>query len=66
MKINYDSLLPQRNCALCDKLIIINPRWVYKLRTEANRVVYYCSYTCYRKAGGDNGKFEYYIRGKHK
>ena len=45
-------------------MFIPNPNWMYKLRKELTKgYMYFCSYSCYRKAGGDNGK-QTYVRGK--
>lgn len=34
----------------CGKKFIPTPMWVYKIKSK-----YYCSYTCYRKAGAGDG-----------
>ena len=39
-------------CPICKKEFIHNPMSIYKL-TINNKRVHYCSYTCWRKAGGD-------------
>ena len=46
------NLFIERNCAMCGKyFVMVNATsWAYKIRND-----YYCSYGCYRKAGGDNG-----------
>ena len=43
----------ETQCALCNKFIITTNKeeYVYKLTKEGKRK-YYCSYTCWRKAGG--------------
>ena len=46
--------IPEKHCDICGKYIAATPQWVYKLRN--NKVTtWYCSYTCYKKAGGDGG-----------
>lgn len=60
---NYDFLrgcLPTKECKICGKKFIANPNWMYKIhkgktKKEKSKLNYYCSYTCYRKAGGDGG-----------
>ena len=34
----------------CGKRFIPRPNWLYKIKSK-----YYCSYTCWRKDGGDGG-----------
>jgi len=49
----------------CGKTFIPTPEWLYKLRRKQNsKAMYYCSYTCWRKAGGDSGKYTKYVRHK--
>lgn len=38
----------------CGKKFVPTPEWLYKIR-KGKEKGYYCSYTCYRKAGGDGG-----------
>lgn len=45
-------------CPICKKKFINNGMSVYKLE-EQGKIVRYCSYNCWRKAGGDNGKRRY-------
>ncbi len=59
-----DRVLVQRNCDICGKTVIPTPHWMYKIHKPGKNIKYYCSYTCYRKAGGDNGKYEFYVRNK--
>ena len=41
-------------CPVCGKEFLHNTQSIYKLN-KGRRIKYYCSYTCWRKAGGDNG-----------
>ena len=59
-----DRLFIQRNCDICGKLVIPTPHWMYKTHKPGKGIKYYCSYNCYRKAGGDSGRYEYYVRNK--
>lgn len=43
-------------CAKCGKSFIPASGHLYKLQKHG-KLEYYCSYKCWRKAGGDNGKF---------
>ena len=59
-KRNTDAIgISTRNCAICGKSFVISPLYMYKIpKNKFNKCYkYYCSYTCYRKGGGDNGKF---------
>jgi ribosomal protein L24E len=47
-------MLKMSNCSICGKEFLPTYHWMYK-RTIDKRVAYQCSYTCYRKAGGDGG-----------
>ena len=49
--------LHETNCIVCNKLIIKRYNWLYKFRRKGG-YDYCCSYTCYRKAGGDSGKWK--------
>lgn len=41
----------------CGKSFVPTYGWLYKLQSRKNgKISYYCSYTCWRKAGGDGGK----------
>ena len=44
-----------KQCARCGKMFIPGAEHLYKLIRD-NKTQYYCSYTCWRKDGGDNGK----------
>lgn len=44
-----------KNCGQCGKMFIPGREHLYKL-LKSNKTKYYCSYSCWRKAGGDNGK----------
>lgn len=39
-------------CPICGKDFLHNPHSIYKL-SRGKGIKYYCSYTCWRKAGGD-------------
>lgn len=48
--------LKERQCVGCKKLFIPAPYHLYRLRNKSTgKWDYYCCYTCYRKAGGDDG-----------
>ena len=59
MKKGKPDLLETKVCKICGKhFIAFSPDYIYKLRHSPHSgFVYYCSYTCYRKAGGDSGKY---------
>lgn len=40
-------------CATCKKLFWYNPQSIYKLNKGGGTTKNFCSYTCWRKAGGD-------------
>lgn len=42
-------------CATCKKMFYHNHTSIYKI-TSGSKTKRYCSYTCWRKAGGDSGK----------
>lgn len=42
-------------CKRCGKMFIPGSEHLYKL-IKLGKTCYYCSYTCWRKDGGDNGK----------
>lgn len=43
----------ERFCALCNKMLFPTQEWVYKIRSNKDKTIkYYCSYSCWRKAGG--------------
>jgi len=49
----------------CGKKFIPTVEYIYKLRKgKTGATKYYCSYTCWRKAGGDNGPSRHYNRTK--
>jgi hypothetical protein len=39
-------------CPICNKEFLHNAQSIYKLNKK-NKIIHYCSYTCWRKAGGD-------------
>ena len=45
----------EKKCELCGKLFILTYNYLYKLRDKNQKNLYYCSYTCWKKAGGDGG-----------
>lgn len=45
-------------CPICKKEFLHNPTSIYKL-VKGQRTRWYCSYTCWRKDGGDSGKPKY-------
>lgn len=49
-------MLDEIICSECGKAFIPAAAHMYK-RIKDRRTVYQCSYTCYRKAGGDSGKY---------
>lgn len=57
-KSHLETCLPSHICTICGKQFVIlrTNLWAYKIQNHKN-IKYYCSYKCYRKAGGDNGKF---------
>lgn len=42
-------------CKRCGKMFIPGSEHLYKL-IKLGKTCYYCSYTCWRKDGGDNGR----------
>ena len=44
-----------KRCCRCGKMFIPGKEHLYKL-IRNNKSCYYCSYTCWRKDGGDNGE----------
>lgn len=49
------SILLMHQCKRCGKMFIPAVEHLYKLNKD-KKTYYYCSYTCWRKDGGDNGK----------
>lgn len=47
--------LLMRQCFRCGKMFIPAAEHLYKI-TKYGKTNYYCSYTCWRKDGGDSGK----------
>ena len=45
----------------CGRDFIPHPNWLYK-QIKNKKTIYYCSYTCWRKDGGDNGRKNHYAR----
>lgn len=52
----FDDVFKEYNCEICNKVFIPRPNWLYKITNKKGNVQYYCSYTCWRKDGGDSGK----------
>lgn len=48
----------------CGKTFIPTYKYVYKIKKANGNIKYYCSYTCWRKAGGDSGHSRHYNRTK--
>ena len=46
-----------RKCPTCKKEFIHNPQSIYKIVTNT-KIKRYCSYTCWRKAGGGKSKVD--------
>ena len=44
-------------CPICAKNFIPTMYWVYKKQKDM-KTTYFCSYHCFRKAGGGKGKFK--------
>lgn len=42
-------------CPICGKEFLYNSQSIYKI-SVGSRTKAYCSYTCWRKDGGDSGK----------
>lgn len=48
--------LREIKCPICKKMFIYNPMSIYKIQPTNRAKKWYCSYTCWRKAGGDKSK----------
>ena len=46
-------------CHVCKKSFIYNPMSIYKI-PKNGKLKYMCSYTCWRKVGGDSDKTSKY------
>lgn len=55
MKTKYESLT-EKKCDLCGKNFIPTFHWLYKIKKSGKKTLYFCSYSCYRKMGGDNSE----------
>ena len=44
-------------CPMCNKAFIPTLFWIYKTE-KGSKKIYYCSYHCFREAGGGKGKFK--------
>ena len=48
-------------CPICEKRFIPSLFWAYKIglyTKKGYKTIYYCSYHCFRKAGGGKEKFK--------
>ena len=43
-------------CNICGKTMIKRYNYAYVIKKYKNAPKYFCSYSCYRKGGGDSGK----------
>ena len=50
-----DTHIATETCPICGKEFIFNGMSIYKL-VKNHKTRWYCSYTCWRKDGGDNGR----------
>lgn len=48
-----------KKCSVCKKLFVPAPLHMYKTKNKNGGIKMQCCYTCYRQAGGDNGKSTY-------
>lgn len=46
-----------RKCSICGKEFIPAAMHMYKTKKKGETTKIQCSYTCYRKAGGDDGRY---------
>ena len=53
MNSNYGNL---KVCPICEKRFITTFHWQYVIPKIGTGKKYYCTYGCYKKAGGDNTK----------
>jgi hypothetical protein len=44
-------------CPVCEKRFIPTVYWAYK-KEKGTKIIHYCSYHCYREAGGGKEKFK--------
>lgn len=44
-------------CSICGKEFIPAALHIYKTKDNHGKIRIQCSYNCYRKAGGDDGKY---------
>lgn len=51
-----------KKCSICGKEFLPAPMHMYKVKNSHGRTKLQCSYTCYRKAGGDNGRPNRYAK----
>ena len=53
-----NNVLRMEQCKRCGKMFIPSYEYIYKLLSEirGKKFDYYCSYSCWRKDGGDGGK----------
>lgn len=64
-----DNHFLEKRCEICGKLMV-RVNWnLYAYKKKLNdspTYSYFCSYSCYRKAGGDSGIESHYVRSKFK
>lgn len=51
-----------RKCSICGKEFIPASMHMYKTKNRRGITKLQCSYTCYRKAGGDSGRYNRYTK----
>lgn len=62
-------VFPEKQCSICGKIFTITYPSYYMYRIfdrKKGRLSWQCSYTCYRKAGGDSGKLDRHSTSKIK
>lgn len=55
-------MLLMRKCACCDKEFIPGKEHLYRLILQGKKL-WFCSYTCWRKMGGDNKRKRRSVQG---
>lgn len=60
-------MMESAKCSICGKEFIPAAMHMYKTINYHGKTEKQCSYTCYRKAGGDDGKYTRYTKtGRYK
>ena len=50
-------VISMEKCPVCKRSFVYNRMSIYKIKNRRNgKIKWYCSYTCWRKAGGDQNK----------